>query len=68
MNILNTMLVFVLAYLLGSIPAAVWIGKTFHKIDVRQHGSRNAGTTNVIRVLGWKTGIQAVQCLPICKS
>ena len=57
MNILNTGLVFVLAYLLGSIPAAVWIGKQFHNIDVRQHGSGNAGTTNVIRVLGWKTGI-----------
>jgi glycerol-3-phosphate acyltransferase PlsY len=57
MNILNTSLVFVLAYLLGSIPAAVWIGKQFHNIDVRQHGSGNAGTTNVIRVLGWKTGI-----------
>jgi len=57
MNILNTVLVFALAYLLGSIPAAVWIGKWFHNIDVRQHGSGNAGTSNVIRVLGWKTGI-----------
>jgi glycerol-3-phosphate acyltransferase PlsY len=57
MNILNTALVFTLAYLLGSIPAAVWIGKQFHNIDVRQHGSGNAGTSNVIRVLGWKTGI-----------
>lgn len=57
MNILNTVLVFVLAYLLGSIPSAVWIGKRFHNIDVRQHGSGNAGATNVIRVLGWKTGI-----------
>jgi glycerol-3-phosphate acyltransferase PlsY len=57
MSILNTLLVFILAYLLGSIPAAVWIGKRFHNIDVRQHGSGNAGTTNVIRVLGWKTGI-----------
>lgn len=57
MNILNTVLVFVLAYLLGSIPAAVWIGKRIHNIDVRQHGSGNAGATNVIRVLGWKTGI-----------
>lgn len=57
MNIPLTFLVFVLAYLLGSIPAAVWIGRQFHKIDVRQHGSGNAGTTNVIRVLGWKTGI-----------
>jgi len=57
MNIPLTSLVFVLAYLLGSIPAAVWIGKQFHNIDVRNHGSGNAGTTNVIRVLGWKTGI-----------
>lgn len=57
MTILNTVLVFALAYLLGSIPAAVWIGQWFHDIDVRQHGSGNAGTTNVIRVLGWKTGI-----------
>jgi glycerol-3-phosphate acyltransferase PlsY len=54
---MNTVLVFIVAYLLGSIPAAVWIGKGFHNIDVRQHGSGNAGTTNVIRVLGWKTGI-----------
>jgi acyl phosphate:glycerol-3-phosphate acyltransferase len=57
MIILNTILVLVLAYLLGSIPSAVWIGKKFHKTDIREHGSGNAGTANVIRVLGWKTGI-----------
>jgi glycerol-3-phosphate acyltransferase PlsY len=57
MNVLNTSLAFIAAYLLGSIPAAVWIGKIFHHIDVREHGSGNAGTANVIRVLGWKTGI-----------
>lgn len=57
MNVPDTIIVFVLAYLLGSVPAAVWIGRLFHKIDVRQHGSGNAGTANVIRVLGWKTGI-----------
>lgn len=57
MIIMNLFLVFLFAYLLGSIPSAVWIGKRFHNIDVRQHGSGNAGTTNVIRVLGWKTGI-----------
>ena len=45
------------AYLLGSIPSAVWAGRLFHGIDVREHGSGNAGATNVIRVLGWKTGI-----------
>jgi len=57
MNILFIVLSLVLAYLLGSIPSAVWIGKKIHNIDVREHGSGNAGTTNVIRVLGWKTGI-----------
>ncbi len=40
------------AYLLGSIPSAVWIGKHFYGIDIREHGSRNAGTTNMLRVLG----------------
>ena len=47
----------VLAYLAGSIPSAVWAGKVFHGIDVREHGSGNAGATNTVRVLGWKTGI-----------
>lgn len=57
MNISDVLLVMIPAYLLGSIPSAVWLGKWFHKIDVREHGSGNAGTTNVIRVLGWWTGI-----------
>ena len=57
MNILNAGLAFLIAYLLGSISAAVLVGKWFHKIDVREHGSGNAGATNVIRVLGWGTGI-----------
>lgn len=47
----------ILAYLLGSIPFAVWTGLLFFKKDVRKEGSGNAGTTNVIRVLGWKAGI-----------
>jgi len=57
MNILFVVFAFILAYLLGSIPTSVWAGKIFHGIDVREHGSGNAGATNVIRVLGWKTGI-----------
>ncbi|MFN3529927.1 MAG: glycerol-3-phosphate 1-O-acyltransferase PlsY [Bacteroidia bacterium] len=40
------------AYLLGSIPTAVWLGKLFYGIDVRDHGSHNAGATNTYRVLG----------------
>ena len=47
----------ILAYLLGSIPSAVWFGKWFNGIDVREHGSGNAGATNTIRVLGYKAGI-----------
>jgi glycerol-3-phosphate acyltransferase PlsY len=57
MNPVNVAISGVLAYALGSIPSAVWIGKRFHNIDVREHGSGNAGTTNTIRVLGWATGI-----------
>ncbi len=57
MNIILTLIAFLLAYLLGSIPSAVWIGKIFHGIDVREHGSGNAGATNTIRVLGLATGI-----------
>ncbi|MCK7540671.1 MAG: glycerol-3-phosphate acyltransferase [Marinilabiliales bacterium] len=57
MVITLSLLAFVLAYLAGSIPSAVWAGKLFHGIDVREHGSGNAGATNTVRVLGWKTGI-----------
>jgi glycerol-3-phosphate acyltransferase PlsY len=57
MSILFVAIAMILAYLLGSIPTSVWVGKAFHGIDVREHGSGNAGATNVIRVLGWKTGI-----------
>ncbi|HAP7995779.1 TPA: glycerol-3-phosphate 1-O-acyltransferase PlsY [Enterococcus faecium] len=46
-----------LAYLLGSIPSGVWIGKLFFKKDIRQHGSGNTGTTNTFRVLGKTAGI-----------
>ncbi len=45
------------AYLLGSIPTAVWVGKLFFKLDIREHGSGNAGATNVLRVLGTAAAI-----------
>jgi glycerol-3-phosphate acyltransferase PlsY len=48
------------AYLLGSIPTSVWVGKVFYKIDIRQHGSGNAGGTNTVRILGWKAGIPVI--------
>lgn len=47
----------IIAYLFGSIPTSLWWGKTFHGVDVREHGSRNAGATNTFRVLGWRSGV-----------
>ena len=47
----------IISYCLGSIPSAVWIGKWSHGIDVREHGSNNAGATNCFRVLGNKIGV-----------
>lgn len=47
----------IIAYLLGSIPTAVWLGRAKYGIDVREHGSKNAGATNTFRVLGKKPGI-----------
>lgn len=46
-----------IAYLIGSIPTSVWIGKRFYNIDVREFGSGNAGATNTFRVLGKKAGV-----------
>ena len=46
----------ILSYLLGSIPTAIWYGETYHGIDIRKHGSGNAGATNTFRVLGKKAG------------
>ncbi len=57
MDPLLVILILFLSYLAGSIPTAVWTGKLFHGIDVREHGSGNAGATNTIRVLGWRSGI-----------
>jgi len=45
------------AYLIGSFPTAVWYGKAYFGIDVREHGSGNAGATNTFRVLGKQAGI-----------
>ncbi|MCD4773158.1 MAG: glycerol-3-phosphate 1-O-acyltransferase PlsY [Bacteroidales bacterium] len=47
----------ILAFLIGSIPSSVWIGRIFFKVDIRKMGSGNAGATNTIRVLGWKAGV-----------
>ena len=46
-----------MAYLLGSIPSGLWIGRKFFQIDIRQHGSGNLGATNSFRILGKKAGM-----------
>jgi acyl phosphate:glycerol-3-phosphate acyltransferase len=46
-----------IAYLLGSIPSAVWIGRSWYGIDVREHGSKNSGATNTFRILGKNAGV-----------
>ncbi|WP_020008257.1 glycerol-3-phosphate 1-O-acyltransferase PlsY [Salinicoccus albus] len=55
MEILITLLV--IGYLIGATPFSLLIGKWFYKIDLREHGSGNIGTTNTFRVLGKKAGI-----------
>jgi len=49
--------VIVLSYLLGSIPSSLWVGKIYKGVDIRNHGSGNAGATNTFRLLGWKAGV-----------
>lgn len=58
-------LLIVVAYLIGSIPTAVWVSKFFFGIDIRDYGSGNAGATNTFRVLGtsWGTFVMVVDIL-----
>jgi len=62
-----TNLFLLLAYFIGAIPSSVWIGKKFYNIDVREHGSGNAGATNTFRVIGKKAGV-IVLLLDILKA
>ncbi len=55
-------LIAILSYLVGSTPTAIIVARVLKGIDIRQHGSGNAGGTNVIRVLGWKAGVFVIVC------
>ncbi len=57
---LSLILIILLSYLAGSIPTSIIMSKLTRGIDIREHGSGNAGATNVIRVLGWKIGIVVI--------
>jgi acyl phosphate:glycerol-3-phosphate acyltransferase len=49
-----------LAYLLGATPTSYWVGRAFHGLDLREHGSGNLGATNALRVLGWRSALPVV--------
>ena len=49
-----------LSYLLGATPTSYWVGRAFHGLDLREHGSGNLGATNVFRVMGWKSALPVV--------
>ncbi|MBI5091550.1 MAG: glycerol-3-phosphate 1-O-acyltransferase PlsY [Candidatus Hydrogenedentes bacterium] len=49
-----------LSYLLGSIPTGLWLGRTLRGVDIREHGSKNIGATNTMRVLGKSLGALAL--------
>ena len=55
--LLNLLILIVISYLMGSFPTAIIAGKLLKNIDIRDHGSGNAGATNVFRVLGWRAAI-----------
>ena len=54
---LSLILILIFSYLAGSIPTAIILGHLILKDDIRNHGSRNAGATNVFRVMGWKPAL-----------
>jgi len=51
---------FLASYLLGAFPSSVVLGRVVRGIDIREHGSGNAGATNAWRVLGWRIGLPVV--------
>lgn len=65
--LLRLVIIIVQSYLIGSIPTALIVSKWFHGFDIRSRGSGNVGSTNVMRVLGWKWGL-LVQVVDIIKG
>ena len=57
---INLLAIIIISYLLGSIPNSIILSKMAKGIDIREHGSGNAGGTNVIRVLGFKLGLSVI--------
>jgi len=57
---IQLILLLLLSYITGSFPTSIIMGKLVKGIDIREHGSGNAGGTNVFRVLGWKPALVVV--------
>ena len=53
---INNIIAIIIAYMVGSVPSAIWVSKWFFGVDVRDYGSKNAGATNTFRVIGKKAG------------
>ena len=51
---MELIILLILSYLTGSIPTSIIVSRITKNVDIRQHGSGNAGATNVYRILGWK--------------
>ena len=64
---MTIIILLLLAYIIGSIPSGLWVGKLFYNIDIREHGSGNLGGTNTFRTLGKKAGL-AVTIMDILKG
>lgn len=62
---MDEVLLIALAYMIGSIPTAVWVSKSLFNFDIRDYGSGNAGATNTYRILGakWGTFVMAVDMI-----
>lgn len=62
---MNELILVILAYSLGSVPTALWVGRSQFNIDIRDYGSGNSGATNTFRVMGprWGTFVMLVDLL-----
>lgn len=61
-GILHYIACYVLGHISGSIPSGLWLVKAIFGIDIRDYGSKNIGTTNVFRTVGWPTALAVLLC------
>lgn len=54
---MDFLIIIIISYIVGSFPTSIIVARSVAGIDIRQHGSGNAGMSNVVRVVGWKPGL-----------